>query len=185
MCGICFFFLGLLLLIIQTTLFPTLPAWVGKPDLLFILLIFVALRMKIFSGGVLTLFFGLLMDVFSGIFLGLCPLIYLLVFVSIQWLSRHLVIREVTHQLPLVVVAYLFMSSGIYIGSSIFADKGGMMWSWSDVLLQMVMLAIMTMPLFYLFDRIKGFFDRRGMRWTLVGSRPKNRFAAPGPGERR
>ena len=182
--GLCFFLLGALLLIIQTSFFPFLPGWIGKPDLLFILVIFLALRMKIFQGGVLTLLLGLLMDIFSGIYLGLYPMTYLILFFSIQWAVKHLFVGEISHQIPLVVVSYLFMSSGVFIGSSMLEPKGLLHWSWPDIFLQMLMLAIMTMPLFYMFDKVMGFFKKRQVRWTLVGSRSKNRFTTPERGRR-
>lgn len=182
--SVCFFFLGVLLLVMQTTLFPMLPGWIGKPDLLFVLVIFLALRMKMFQGGVLTLLFGMLMDVFSGIFLGLCPTIYLILFFSIQWVSRQLIISEVSHQILLVVVGYLFMSSGIFIGSSMLDSQEVLNWSWPDIFLQMLILVILTIPLFYLFDRIEGFFDQSNIRWSFKGKRSQNRFVSPGPGWR-
>jgi len=42
-----FFFLGVFLLILQTTLFQILPEWAGKPDLLFVLIVFLAIRMDV------------------------------------------------------------------------------------------------------------------------------------------
>ena len=100
-------FLGTILLTIQTTLFHILPAWIGRPDLLFILVIFLATDMETFKGALLVLLFGFLMDIFSGIYLGMYPLLYLLLFFAIKTLSRHVVLVEIVHQVPLVVVSYL------------------------------------------------------------------------------
>lgn len=181
--SLCFFALGVLLLVAQTTFFPAMPSWIGNPDLLFILVIFVALRLPIFQGGALILLFGLLMDIFSGIFLGLYPLIYLAVFTVVRLIAGHLAIGEVTLQIPLVVACYLFMSSVVFMVTSVLAPEGILHWSWPALLLQMLMLAVLTMPLFYLLDGIMGWFDQRRPRWSLVGSaRSGNRFASPGRG---
>ncbi len=175
-----FFLLGTFLLIVQTSVFPALPKWLGKPDLLFILLIFLALRMPVFQGGVLTLLFGLEMDIFSGVFLGLYPLVYLILFFIVRWVSKILSFGDVAQQIPMMVASYLLMTSGIFIGQTLLAPKGFLLWSWPDVFLRMLILAIMAVPLFFLFDHFLDFFEERKMKWSFVKSRSKNRFASSG-----
>lgn len=183
--SLCFFALGVLLLLAQTSIFPAMPSWIGNPDLLFILVIFVSLRLPAFQGGALILLFGLLMAIFSGIFLGLYPLIYLAVFSVVRLISGQLAIGEVTYQIPLVVACYLFMSSVVFMVTSVLAPEGILHWSWPALLLQMLMLAVLTMPLFYLFDEFMGWFDQRRPRWSLVGSASSgNRFATSSRGRR-
>ncbi len=173
-----FFLLGTFLLVVQTSIFPALPKWLGKPDLLFMVMIFLALRMPVFQGGVLTLLFGLEMDIFSGVFLGLYPLIYLIIFLVVRLISKILAFGDVAQQIPLMVASYLFMTSGIFIGQSLLAPKGFLLWSWPDVFLRMLILAIMAVPMFFLLDHFFDFFEHRGPKWSLVKSRSKNRFSA-------
>lgn len=178
--SLCFFIFGVLLLVAQTTLFPALPAWIGKPDLIFILVIFLALRMQVFKGGVLILLFGLLMDLLSGIFLGLYPLMYLVVFAVVRFIARQLVINEAGHQIPLVVASYLLMNSVVFMGTSMLEPEEIMYWSWPALFLQMLILAVLAMPLFYFFDWLMSWFDQGRPRWSLLGAtRSGNRFAAP------
>jgi len=66
-----FLILGILILVLQTTFLQLLPVWLGKPDILFLLVVHISCQPEIFRGSVVILLLGLLMDVFSGVFLGL------------------------------------------------------------------------------------------------------------------
>ncbi|TFG37707.1 MAG: rod shape-determining protein MreD, partial [Desulfobacterales bacterium] len=63
---ISYFSLGVFLLILQTSLLTILPEWIGSPDPFFVLIVFVAIRLKLVHGAVLLLVLGLMMDIFSG-----------------------------------------------------------------------------------------------------------------------
>lgn len=172
-----FFALGIILLILQTTLLQVLPEWVGKPDILFILIVFIAVRMDVFKGAVLVLLFGLLMDIFSGIYLGLHPVIYLMLFFTLNGVTRHLAINETVHQVPIVTISYLLTCSGIFIFASMLSPENDLEWSWGRVLLQMVILAIITAPLFNLYTFVLSFFeDSSKLSYFLRKPKSGNRF---------
>jgi rod shape-determining protein MreD len=59
-------FLGILFLILQTTLLASFPIQRVKPDLVFILTLFMGLTFPPVFGGILAFFLGYLMDLFSG-----------------------------------------------------------------------------------------------------------------------
>ncbi|MCK4838343.1 MAG: rod shape-determining protein MreD, partial [Desulfobulbaceae bacterium] len=61
-----FIILGAFLLIVQTTIFVRTPQWLGNPDLLFLLVLFMATKIDNYRGIILTMVFGLMMDTFSG-----------------------------------------------------------------------------------------------------------------------
>jgi len=107
------------------------------------------------------------MDIFSGIYLGLHPVIYLMLFFALNGITKHLAINESIHQVPLVVISYLLACNGIYIFASILSPDNDLVWSWSQLLLQIVILAIITAPLFKLYG------------WTL--SLLENRSTLPSP----
>ncbi len=65
-----FLVLGMITLVFQTTLLQLLPSWLGRPDLMFLLIVFIACRAGIIKGAFVVLVMGFLMDVFSGISLG-------------------------------------------------------------------------------------------------------------------
>ena len=147
-----FFFLGVALLILQTTLFQILPEWAGKPDLLFVLIVFIAIRIDLIKGAVIVLLFGLMMDIFSGIYLGLHPVIYLMLFFALNGITKHLAINESVHQVPLVIISYLLACTGIYIFASMLSPADDLVWAWGQILLQLVILAIITAPLFKIYN---------------------------------
>ena len=63
-----FIVFSLFLFVLQNTLFAELPAWLGRPDLIFLLVVFLAYRFEAIKGAVLVFLIGLFMDIFSGIF---------------------------------------------------------------------------------------------------------------------
>lgn len=170
-----FLLLGATLLVIQTTIFPLLPTWMGNPDLLFLLIVFIAIRFDLFPGAVLVLLLGVLMDIFAGVFLGLYPVIYLVLFFLLQGLSRHLVINETVHQAPLAVASYLLANSGLYIFATILAPGASLTWSWRDIIVGMLILAVIAVPFYQICTGIhrrasKGLPRRRFLR-TKTGNR--------------
>ena len=115
-----FIILGAFLLVVQTTIFVRTPQWLGNPDLLFLLVLFMATKIDNYRGIILTMIFGLMMDTFSGFVPGLFPAVYLGLFVTIRYVSRHVIIDEPTHQPPLAAACYLTNSGAIYLYMTIF-----------------------------------------------------------------
>ena len=89
-----FLLCSLLLAIFQSTLVSLIfPAYL-KPDLMFILVIFLGVSFPLLSGAFLVLFCGLLYDTFSGGPLGLFSFVYLFIFFSLKLLARILILGE-------------------------------------------------------------------------------------------
>lgn len=172
-----FLILGSTLLILQTSLFTILPKWIGNPDLLFLVVIFMACRMDTYQGALLTLIFGLLMDIFSGIIPGLFPSVYLGLFITLKVLSRHFIIDESSHQPPLAATSYLLSSGAIYLYITFFSPETSLFWSWRDLLLQMFILGILSVPTYHVFSTIQKLINS-GRYKSWFGSRSKtgNRF---------
>ena len=147
-----FFLLGLALLIIQTTLFSAMPDWLGRPDLLFIFIIFITVRLDIIKGALLVLMLSLIMDIFSGIFLGLYPVINLILFFIVHLLSRRFIISELPHQIPLVMSCYLFSNTMIFISTAMLAPENILPWNGKAIFFQILLLSILTLPFFALYD---------------------------------
>ncbi|MBA7588651.1 hypothetical protein ES708_30716 [subsurface metagenome] len=143
-----FLILGILILVLQTTLLQLLPAWLGKPDILFLLIVYIACQVDILRGAFIILLLGLIMDAFSGVFLGLYPVIYLLVLAFIKGISRQISINEFAYQVPLAVISYLLVSIGIFLFSFFLAPDSPPQWSWGIILLQLLILAVIGTPVF-------------------------------------
>jgi len=169
------FILGIILLTMRTSIMATLPGWLGTPDLFFILLVFISVRFEILSGAILILLLGLAMDIFAGIFPGLHPLIYLLLFGLIQAINGRLFIKEKIYQIPLVMACYLLTNTACFIINLLLGLGNTLIWDWQAIVQQMLMLSILTIPFFILFD----FFVNNqplGQLTTMGKGRRGNRF---------
>ncbi|HFQ81096.1 MAG TPA: hypothetical protein ENK33_06965 [Desulfobacterales bacterium] len=143
---ILFLSLGCLFIGLQTTIFQALPKWIGVPDLLFLLIIFIALRASIAQGVLLMMIWGTIMGVLSGYFSGLYTIAYLLIFVIVKALSMGLSIDEINHQPPIVALSYLLANGIIYIFSSMLASSSLTPWLWGEILQRLLIITILVIP---------------------------------------
>ncbi len=171
-----FLLLGVVLLTIQTTLFQLMPNWLGRPDLVFLLVIFLAYRIDIIRGAALTFMLGLLMDIFSGIFLGLYPVVYLLIFFFLKAISRQLAIGESAYQGPMVAASYLFAATGLFLFVTILSPDNPPSWSWGIILLQVLLISVISIPLFGLFDYVRMKTPKKISGWQPFTKKSGNRF---------
>ena len=171
-----FLILGILILILETTFLQLLPVWLGKPDLLFLLIVHISCQPEILRGSVVILLLGLLMDVFSGVFLGFYPVIYLLVFAFIRGISRKVAINEFAYQVPLALISYLFVSIGMFLFSYSLTPDTPPQWLWGTIVLQLLMLAVIGGPVISIFDSITNFYRSTSASGRLPGTKSVNRF---------
>jgi rod shape-determining protein MreD len=171
-----FLILGIVILVLQTTFLQLLPSWLGKPDIFFLLIVYIAFKADILRGAFSTLLLGLLMDTFSGVYLGFYPAIYLLVFAFIKGISRRIVIDEYAYQVPLAVISYLFVCSGIFLFSFNLAPESSLPWSWGIILLQLLILAVTGVPVFGIFDTIMNFYSSSSASGRFLVTKRSNRF---------
>lgn len=77
-------------LVIQVSLLPVFIRPAFKPDLLLVIMVFIALRSTFETGAPLAWIFGMLDDVFSGMYLGLNAAAFLISFFVIRSISDRL-----------------------------------------------------------------------------------------------
>lgn len=77
-------------LVLQVAVLPVFLRSSFKPDLLLVIMVFMALRSSFEVGAPLSWLLGLLNDVFSGLYLGLDALTFLIVFLVIRSVSDRL-----------------------------------------------------------------------------------------------
>lgn len=171
-----FLSLGIFLIVLQTTILQFLPAWLGKPDIIFLLVVYLACQADMLRGAFVILVLGFFMDVFSGIFLGLYPVIYLLVFAFIKGISRQIAINEFAYQVPLAVLCYLFVGMGMFVLSFFLAPDSQPQWSWGLMLLQLFIVAVIGAPVFGIFDSILNFYRSSLAAGRFPGTKKANRF---------
>jgi rod shape-determining protein MreD len=162
--------------VIQTTLFGSMPDWLGRPDLLFIFIIFITIHLELIQGAFLVLLLGLVMDIFSGIFLGLYPVTNLILFFIVRFLSKRIIVTEMPHQVPLVLICYVFANTIIFISTTVLAPENVLPWNWKAIFFQMLLLSILTIPFFALFDFLLSLQHSPHLLLRLSSQKKGNRF---------
>ena len=162
-----FLIIGMVLVAFQTTVLQIMPLWFGSPDLVFILVAFLAYRFDILRGLFLSFAFGWMMDVVSGIYPGTYLLEYLLFFVTLHVLTSNSPIKESAYQVPLVGASYFLVQFILYFILSMLVTDGLPAWSWSRLLRETIILTMATIPCFLLFNSFNEFMlKRRAVRRT-------------------
>lgn len=177
---IIFFLLGTLFITLQTTVFQALPQWMGVPDLLFLLIVFLALHAKPGSGALLTVLFGIGLEVFSGYFLGLYAVAYLLVFFIIKGLSTRFDLNALNHQPSLVALAFLFVNAFVYLSSLMLSEESLAPWRWGSILQRVLIVVILAIPVTRWFSTIAEWFDRRRKQSPIFRQKKGNYYKARG-----
>ncbi len=168
---ISFWAVGVLLIVVQTTLLEYLSLSAGRPDLLFVLIAFIAYRFAWIPGILLVFSLSWVLDVVASIYLGLYPLVCLLLFAGLKTLTNKSPVKESTYQIPLVGVSYLLMQIFFYFINSLLLPDMLPEWSWIGVLQRTVLAVLAAIPLFILFNRLYEYFQQRRLR----GKPPRRR----------
>lgn len=166
-----FTFIGLLLITFQTSVLSVLPYWLGFPDLLFILIVFAAINFEVFQGIIICLILGTVMEVFSGYFLGLYVVAYTTVFFVIRGVSAGLAIDESSQQPAITALAYLLACGIVYFFSFMLAEEGPSPWYWGEILRQVLIITILTIPFNSLYQMVLKQCDRKYERRSFFKKR--------------
>ena len=159
---ISFIIIGTLLVAFQTTVLRAIPTWLGTPDLVFILVSFLAYRFALLKGLCVVFILGWMMDVVSGIYLGTYLLEYLLYFTILHTLTVNSPIKESAYQIPLVGLSYFVIQFALYFVLSLMVEEGLPLWSWTRVLRETILLTVATIPCFLVFNSFNEFILKRG-----------------------
>jgi rod shape-determining protein MreD len=166
-----FWVVGVALIVTQTTVLEFLPPWLGRPDLVFILVAFIAYRFAWIPGIVLVFVLSWIMDVVAGIYLGLYPLVCLLAFTALKTLTNRNPIKESTYQIPLVGLSYFLAQILFYFTNSILLPDMLPEWSWPAALQRTILVILAAVPLFVLFNGLYEYILKRRLR----GKPPRRR----------
>lgn len=149
-----FLLVGIALVVVQTSISQFLPSWLELPDLIFILIAFIAYRFDWLRGLLLVIVFGWIMDVVSGLYLGTYPLLYLFLFISLKIFKENSPVKEVAYQIPLVGIAFFAGYSCLY--SFYYLALPGILpeWSWIRILQETFILIVATIPCFLLYNSL-------------------------------
>ena len=171
-----FILLGAFLIVAETTFLQFFPPWLGRPDLVFILLVFTAYKFNWFRGLLLAFSLGWLLDVVSGVFLGSYLLLSLLVFAIVKFLSQNSPVKETAYQIPLVGISYFVVQCLFYLFFSM-AQPGALPpWSWSRVLQEAIILIVASLPCFVFLNWLYEKLSQRHLSVKSMKRRSGNRF---------
>jgi rod shape-determining protein MreD len=156
-----FLLVGITLVVAQTSVFQFFPSWVGRPDLIFILIAFIAYRFDWLRGLMFVFVFGWIMDVVSGLYLGTYPLLYFFLFVALKIFKENSPVKEVAYQIPLVGVAFFVGYSLLFSFYSLALPGVLPDWSWVIILQEMSILIVATIPCFLLCNSLFEYVSKR------------------------
>lgn len=172
---LCFTLVGVLLIVIQTTFFSAFPAWLGRPDLVYILVTFAAYRFDWLRGLFLVFFLGWMMDVVSGIYVGTYPLEYILVYGALKGVTVNSPLRESTYQVPLVGLSYFVVQMVFYFAYSVTLPEALPEWSWNRTVQETLILIVATIPCFVVFNSLYEYLMKK-MNSRRLRRRSVNHF---------
>jgi len=152
-----FFFLGLLLIGLQTTIFMVNPLWTAAPDFYFVLVAYLAYRHDLLRSLIILFPLSMIFDVLSGLLLGMYPALFILGFLMLKFMASHLPVRESLYQIPMIGVSYLLVNWLVYVFMSFAASSVLVPWSWSLMLMRAGLVVLFSFSLFRFFE----FFSRR------------------------
>lgn len=159
-----FFLVGIALVGAQTSLLQFSPSWMGSPDLVFILVAFLAYRFDWFRGLLLAIVFGWIMDVVSGLYLGTFSFLYFFLFLFLKIIKENSPVKEAAYQVPLVGVAFLVGHSGVFIFYTLALPGVLPAWSWIRIFQEMLMLVVAAIPCFVLCNSLFEYIGKRRLR---------------------
>ena len=105
--------LGVLFVTVQATVWTSLSIQSFRPDLILILIVYLAFSHSPISGGILAFFMGYLMDVFSANTIGLYTLSRPLLFYAVQHFRKRFYLEGFPFQFLFVFLAALL--EGLFI----------------------------------------------------------------------
>lgn len=171
-----FIALGLLLIVLQTSIFMIHPLWVATPDLYYILVAYLAYRFDLLRSLIVIFPLSWTLDVFSGVVLGMYPAICFGTFLLLKILSVKVPLRESFYQVPMIGVSFLVVSKIVYLGISLFEPGVLAPWSWPEMLIRTGIIILLAFPLFRLFDYISTRMQRSFIPYRLLRVRAGNRY---------
>lgn len=147
-----FLAMGLVLIVLQTTVFMVTPTWAAAPDFYYILVAYLAYRLDLLRGLIILLPLSCVLDVFSGTVIGMYPAICFSGYFLLKFLSAKMPVRESLYQIPLVAVSYLAVSWLVFVALDFIQPGLLIPWSWPLMLLRAGLIILFSFPLFKFFE---------------------------------
>jgi rod shape-determining protein MreD len=172
-----FLVVGLLLIILQTTVFMFTPTWVAAPDFYYVLIAYLAYRIDLLRGLVILLPLSCVLDVFSGTVIGMYPAICFSGYFLLKFISVKMPVRESLYQIPLVAVSYLVVCWLVFTALDFILPGVLVPWSWPLILMRAGLIILFAFPLFRFFEFLRNrLFGRISSLRIRRSSRSGNQY---------
>jgi rod shape-determining protein MreD len=158
------FLVGILLLVLQTTLLPLFPIHRIRPDILLIFTLYLGLSFPLVFGGILAISMGYLMDLFSGNALGFYALSRPLIFFTAQFFKERFYLEGFYSKFLFAFVYAMLEGLLIFILMNALHPRPlGNLYPllFTFLLPQSFFTGLATPPLFFLFQQGSSFFFRQ------------------------
>lgn len=159
-----FWVLGVSIIVFQTTLVLDLPRWMQQPDFIFILSAYVAYKFPWFPALFLVFNFGWIMDIVVGTFPGYFSLSFLFSMLVLKILTYKNPFRESSSLIPYVGLSYFIVGLFLEFAYTIVLPEKTFDWSWNGAISRAMLVMVVTIVLFPLFNRYSEFIMRYRMR---------------------
>ncbi len=167
-----FMAIGIALIVLQTTAFYSLPHGLGRPDMVYLLVVFAAYRFPWLPGFILAFIIGWVFDVLSGVNLGVYPLLCICVFVGLKLITLRNPVKAFLYEIPLVGVSFFLTQMVIFFLYSMTLEENLLDWSWGEVFRESVLLVFAAIPCFFLFDALYSSLQRRVQKTKIARRQP-------------
>jgi rod shape-determining protein MreD len=166
---------GMFLILLESTLLVEVPAWFGRPDLVFILVMWLAIRFDDLRELALAAVLGLMLDAASGPGNGIYPAAYTCTIFVTRLVLTRLNIDRNTHHALVMVGAYLLFFVAMWFVTRISGLT--MLFPWRQAIPETAAMVIISYPLTHLFDHcLTPFDDREFVQRLLTGGNRRNRY---------
>ena len=166
---------GLLLVLMQTTVCMPTPVWLLAPDCYYVLVAYLAYRLDLLRSLMVLFPLACMLDVLSGTVLGMYTILCFSGYFLLRYISGKLPVNESLYQIPLVGMSYLLVSWGVYLFLRFFEPGELVSWSWWRMIVRALLVAALTYPLFYVFELVLKYSHRRLFSWNSLRLRTDNR----------
>ena len=116
------------------------------------------------------------MAVVSSVYLGTFVVKYLIVFFVLNMLTQNSPVKEAAYQVPLVGISYFLVQCGFYSAPTLAAADLVSPWSWHRVGRETIILMIVTVPCFLLFNNLYEYLLNRRVVPRVIRKKGGNRF---------
>lgn len=168
--------LGVILVVLQTSMLQLLPASFARPDMIYLLVAFSAYKLPWIPGLFLAFSLGWMLDVLVAANLGFYPFIFLSVFVVLRVITVNSPVKEGAYQIPMVGVSYFLLQIGLYFFATVTAEHAIPEWSWGQVVQDTLLLILAAIPFFLVFNSLYEHLQMRNTRSRRVKSSAKSSF---------